>query len=89
MRRGRLHINARTTGPDGFVRVAVREGRGVRDGEWPQSWRFEDSIPFHGDSLDHAMNWKEHDALDAFPDGVLRLHFWLENAELYAFWFAE
>ena len=84
---GRLHINARATRPDGFVKVAVREGRGVRDGEWPEGWRFEDATPFTGDSLDHVMRWGERDVLNSFPDTTLRLHFWTENAELYSFWF--
>ena len=84
---GRLHINARTTRPDGFIKVAVREGRGVRDGEWPEGWRFDDSTPFNGDSPDHTMQWGERDMLDTFPDTTLRLIFWLENAELYSFWF--
>lgn len=83
---GKLHINARTTG-DGFIRVAVREGKGVRDGEWHEAWRFEQSNPFDGDSLDHVMTWSDHDRLNDFPDNTLRLHFWLENAELYSFWF--
>ena len=86
-RGGKLHINARTTSPGGFVRVAVREGAGVRDGEWPEGWRFDDSAPFTGDSLDHTMQWGECDILDGFPDNTLRLLFWLENAELYSFWF--
>ena len=84
---GRLHLNAQTEA-DGFIRVAVREGKGVRDGEWPDAWRFEKSDPFTGDSLDHVMTWQGDDDLGSFPgEGVLRLHFWLENARLYSFWF--
>jgi len=85
---GRLHVNAKTAA-DGFVRVAVREGRGVRDGEWQEGWRFDDSIPFTGDSLDAALVWKGAETLDAFPGKVLRLHFWMEKAELYSFWFGD
>ena len=84
---GRLHVNAQTES-DGFLRVAVREGKGVRDGEWPDAWRLQKSDPFTGDSLDHVMTWRGSDDLSAFPgEGVLRLHFWLENARLYSFWF--
>ena len=83
---GRLHINARTKG-DGFVKVAVREASGVRDGEWPEGFRFDDARPFAGDSLDAVMAWTGGDALAAFPSPVMRLHFWLEDAELYSFWF--
>ena len=82
---GRLHINGRTTG-DGFIKVAVREGEGVRDGEWPEGWHFDHSTPFCGDSLDHAMAWRGAVTLDTFPSRTLRLHFWLENADLYSFW---
>ena len=84
---GRLHINAQTES-DGFVCIAVREGKGVRDGEWPDFWRFEKCDPFTGDSLDHVVTWQGHDDMGGFPgEGVVRLHFWLENAKLYSFWF--
>ncbi len=84
---GKLHINAQTEG-DGFVCVAVREGKGVRDGEWPDAWRFGKCNRFTGDSLDHVVTWQEHDDMGGFPgEGVVRLHFWLENARLYSFWF--
>jgi hypothetical protein len=83
---GKLHINARTAS-DGLVRVAVREGRGVRDGEWHDDWRFDKSVPFSGDSLDHVMAWNTDRALESFPDSTLRLCFCMENADLYSFWF--
>ena len=84
---GQLRINARTTG-DGTIRVAVREAQSAGDGEWPKGFRFDDSIHFSGDSLDHVMTWRQgHETLDAFPSRTIRLHFWLENAELYSFRF--
>jgi len=83
---GRLHINAKTAG-DGFIKVAVREGQGVRDGEWPEGWRFEDSAAFTGDDLDAPLAWAGSASLKSFPSRVLRLHFWMEKAELYSFWF--
>ena len=83
---GNLHINAKTAS-DGLVRVAVREGRGVRDGEWQDDWRFEKSVPFSGDSLDHVMAWNTDKTLESFPDSTLRLCFCMENADLYSFWF--
>ncbi len=83
---GDLHINARAKG-DGFIRVAVREGEGIRDGEWPQGWRFDRSATFSGDSLDHVMAWEGADSLGSFPSTTMRLHFWMESAELYSFWF--
>ncbi len=84
---GNLRINART-GKEGFIRVAVREASGVRDGQWPKQWRWDQCVPFTGDSLDHEMAWGHGQSLGAFPgDGALRLHFWMENAELYSFRF--
>ena len=83
---GMLHINAKTA-PDGFIRAAVREGRGVRDGEWPEDWRFDQSVPFSGDSLDHVLKWKHNKRFGTFPDKYLRLHFWMEKADLFSFWF--
>ena len=83
-----LHINAATTS-NGFVKVAVREGDGARDGEWPEGWRFDQSVAFSGDDLDGAMHWNNGDALSAFAGKTIRLHFWLENADLFSFRFTE
>ncbi|MBM3933533.1 MAG: hypothetical protein FJ319_04410 [SAR202 cluster bacterium] len=83
---GRLHINARTR-PGGAIRVALREGDGVRDGEWPAGFRFEQSRAFAGDSLDHVMTWEGADSPASFPSTTIRLHFWREDADLYSFWF--
>ncbi len=82
-----MHINARTES-DGFVRIAVREGIGERDGSWSDAWQFDKSLSFNGDSVDQVMAWEGNTHLASFPgQGVMRLHFWLENAELYSFWF--
>ena len=67
--------------------MASREGHGVRDGEWVADFRFEKSRPFSGDSLDAVLSWQGNDTLASFPSTVLRLQFWMENAELYSFWF--
>jgi hypothetical protein len=87
---GKLHINAKTNTGDrkSFVSVAVREGKGVRDGEWDNAWRFDKCDVFSGDSLDHVVTWQGRDDLSSFKcEGVLRLHFWMADAELYSFWF--
>ena len=84
---GKLRINAKTAA-GGFIKVAVREGEGIRDGEWPPPFRFDQSMPFSGDSVDHVVTWKTADSLEAFPSRTLRLLFWLENADLYSFRFA-
>ncbi len=67
--------------------MAAREALGVRDGEWPEGFRFDDSLPFSGDSLDAILTWEGHETLASFPANALRLQFWLEDAELFSFWF--
>ncbi len=81
-----LHVNASTEG-EGFVRVAIREGEGARDGAWPDGWHFDQSVPFRGDRLDDTMRWSNASSLSAFAGRTIRLHFWLENAHLYSFRF--
>ena len=83
---GRLHINART-GKNGFVRVALRRGDGVRDGEWLEDWSYDEGTIFVGDSVDHRVDWRERDSLDRLKGTSIRLHFWMQEAELYSFWF--
>ena len=85
---GKLHINAKTAS-DGFIKVAVREGEGVRDGEWNDDWYFDKSVPFTGDSLDHVMTWQGAQSPDSFVSKTLRLHFWMEQSQLYSFWFEQ
>ena len=47
---GKLHINAKTAG-DGVIQVAIREGEGVRDGEWPEAWSLDYATDFTGDQI--------------------------------------
>ena len=42
---GKLHINARTAA-GGVVQVTIREGEGVRDGEWPAEWSLDGATDF-------------------------------------------
>ncbi len=84
---GKLHINARTTG-NGFVRVAARRGDGVNDGDWIEGWSFDDGPVFAGDSTDAALDWKSAKSFDGLKGDAMRLHFWMQKAELYSFWFA-
>ena len=79
---GTLRINAKTA-DNGFIKVAVPEGEGIRDGEWPTDCHFDQAVLFNGDSLDHVVTWKSAETLEAFPIKVLRLVFWLKNADLY------
>ena len=83
---GRLHLNARA-GADGFVRVAVRRGDGEADGEWLPEWNYDKNVSVSGDSLDQVVNWEGQHNLDSLKGKSVRLHFWLNNAELYSFWF--
>ena len=43
--------------------------------------------PFAGDATDHEVAWTTGASFDALTDRSIRLHFWLEGAELYSFWF--
>ena len=84
---GRLHINA-TTATNGAVRVAVRSGDGVKDGDWIDGWNFEDGAPFTGDAIDATVGWTGQENLDRLEGRSIRLHFWLQKADLYSFWFS-
>jgi hypothetical protein len=84
---GKLYINAKTAGT-GFVRVAARRGDGVNDGDWIEGWSFDDGPAFTGDSTDATLIWKSGKSFDSLKGDAIRLHFWMQKAELYSFWFA-
>ena len=83
---GKLHINA-ATAADGVVQVAIREGEGVRDGEWPQAWSLDYATDFTGDQINHEVNWKGQQDLSPWKGETIRLEFRLVKASLYSFWF--
>ena len=83
---GKLHINARTK-PGGFIKVAARRGDGVNDEDWPGGWYFEDGPFFSGDSTGTALEWKAKADFASLKGESIRLHFWMNQAELYSFWF--
>ena len=83
---GRLHINAKTE-PGGFIRVAVRRGDGVNDGEWLEGWGYESGVVFSGDKVDATVPWHEKKDFGELKDQAIRLHFWMEKAQLYSFWY--
>ena len=83
---GKLHINGRTA-VDGVIQVAIREGEGVRDGQWPEQWSLDCATDFAGDSIDHEVNWKGQEDLSVWKDRSIRLEFRLVQASLYSFWF--
>ncbi len=81
----RLHINAQTE-KEGYIRVAVRDGDGVDDGEWLDGWDFEDGPVFTGDTTDTVLEWKQKD-FNTLKGRSIRLHFWLHKARAFSFWF--
>jgi hypothetical protein len=85
---GKLKINARTE-PGGFIRVAVRRGDGDPDGQWLKGWYFDNSTVFTGDSTDATLRWTGTPDFSRFKDRAIRLHFWMEKAQLYSFGFED
>ena len=83
---GSLHINAKTK-PGGFIRVAVRRGDGVNDGDWLEGWNFNSGPMFSGDAIDATLQWNGRKNFGSLKDQPIRLHFWMEKAELYSFWY--
>jgi len=83
---GRLHLNAQTD-PGGFIRVALRRGDGVTDGDWLEGWNYDQVRDFTGDSTDATVRWAKGDDMNALNGRAVRLHFWLNKAKLYSFWF--
>ena len=83
---GRLHINA-TTAMDGVIQVAIREGEGVRDGEWPAEWSLDCATSFSGDAIDHEVGWEGQADLAPWQGKTIRLEFRMVRASLYSFWF--
>ena len=44
-----------------------------------------DSIPFTGDAIDHAVQWKQENSLESLNGSPIRLRFVMKNTELYSF----
>ena len=82
---GKLHINA-STQAGGLVRVAVRSGDGAADGDWLEGWNFEHGAPFTGDA---TVGWPDQENFRRLEDRSIRLHCWLQKADLYSFGFAD
>ena len=83
---GRLHINGKTE-QDGLIQAAVREGEGIRDGEWSEDYSFDHADTFSGDSLNHALGWMGKEDLAFWKGKTIRLEFRLLKASLFSFWF--
>src|SRR5579885_474880 len=75
---GTLRLNAKSD----FGRIAVEvldEARRPVAG-----FAREQCIPLHGDSLEHAVRWKEA-TFGSLRGRPVRLRFWIENARLYSY----
>ncbi len=79
----RLIINARTHGRGGAIRVAVADGQDrVLEG-----YGKEDCVPFTSDAVGHEVAWRA--GPDMPSQSFMKLHFYLQNAELFSFQFVE
>jgi len=74
---GKLLINARCN-RGGSVQVAAASG----DGQVISGFEKDNCVPFAGDSVAHQITWKSKEEV---PEGWLKLHFYLEDADLYTF----
>lgn len=78
-----LFINGRC-GPDGYIRAEVLDRM---DNVW-EGFSRNDCDPFRGDNIHHRVTWGGRAAVDGIPDSV-KLRFYLKDAELYGFQFAD
>ncbi len=74
---GELVINAQCN-PGGYVQAEVAGGNGeVIDG-----FEKDNCLPFTGDAIDHQVIWQNKRVL---PEGWLKVHFYISDAQLYTF----
>ncbi|MCY3801402.1 MAG: hypothetical protein OXG46_07465 [Chloroflexi bacterium] len=79
----RLFINGRC-GPDGYIDVEIMDG-------WNNVWAEysrDRCRRFTGDAVRHPVKWSGRETVNEIPGGV-KLKFYLRNAELYGFQFAD
>ena len=79
----RLFINGRC-GPDGYIDVEIMDG-------WNNVWAEysrERCRRFTGDAVRHPVRWSGRETVNEIPGGV-KLKFYLRNAQLYGFQFAD
>jgi len=75
---GTLLVNADAR--DGLLRVRVSD----EDRRPIAGFDYDDCHPFHDDSVAHEVTWKDR-SLDTLRGRVVRLEFFLQDADLYAF----
>ncbi len=78
-----LRVNA-STSAGGSLRVELTDPQGVP----LEGFRFEDSIPFVGDEIEHQVRWKDPSkSLSKLIGQPIRIRFELTDADLYAIQF--
>ena len=79
-----LHLNFATSGAGG-IRVALRRP----DGSPIPGFSIADCNEVFGDTLDRAVTWKSGSNVGRLAEKPVRLHFQLQDADLYAFQFVD
>ena len=67
----------------------MRRGDGDPDGQWLKGWYFDTGSVFTGDSTDATLSWTGTPDFSRLKDKSIRLHFWMEKAQLYSFGFED
>ena len=49
----------------------------------------DESVPLSGDGLDSELRWQGSDGMRDLRGQVVRIRFYIENADLYSFWLKE
>ena len=75
---GELQLNVGVPRGQALVQIMDRDGRPI------EGYRYEDSLPFTGDSLDWTPRWLQDRKLDTLRDRILRIGVRLSNGRLYA-----
>ncbi len=79
----RLHLNG-SCGPDGSIAVEVMDNW---NNVWPGFARA-DCDTFTGNGVDHVVSWGGRTDINSVP-GIVKLRFYLRNADLYSFQIAD
>ena len=77
----RLYVNAEAGRGRLRAEITDRTGRTILSG-----WSREESLAFTGDSFGQELRWKGGDGLGGLRGQVVRIRFFLKNADLYSFW---
>ena len=78
-----LVINAAARG--GYVAVAMLDEAGQHIGDYFTGFKKIDCALFDGDSVRHKVTWRDNTSLASLKGQVIRLKFYLRNAQLYSF----